>query len=316
MPSLALDSRRVALDLHQVLAQLDPARWRSELEGPVRAQLRDIERALSALVERSWPEGQLDTLHARLAELRDVLYRNLPDDGGLEAWVEFRGRCQPAYEAVAAALRDAGTHVPSLRPTNYTRNAYHVANALGLILLVQVALVTPTLRIGVALLGAGAAWSMELGRRFDPRINALLMRAFARVAHPHEAHRINSATWFTTALLVLAVAFSLPSGLAALAVLGVGDPTAAIVGRRFGRVKLVNGRTLEGTTAFVVAGTAAAALVLAAFHPAPAGELLARAFVAALAGGLAELATRRIDDNLAIPVAAAAAGDLLLWLGG
>jgi dolichol kinase len=35
----------------------------------------------------------------------------------------------------------------------------------------------------------------------------------------------------------------------------------------------------------------------------------------AFCGGLAELWTRRIDDNFAIPIAGAVGGQLMLWAG-
>ena len=35
----------------------------------------------------------------------------------------------PAYERLAASLRHPGHSRPSLRPTNYARNIYHVSNA-------------------------------------------------------------------------------------------------------------------------------------------------------------------------------------------
>jgi dolichol kinase len=88
-----------------------------------------------------------------------------------------------------------------------------------------------------------------------------------------------------------------------LAVLGLGDPAAAIVGRTFGRHRLADGRSLEGTAAFVVAGSAAAWLVLTSWHPEV--PVAATALAAAGGGAAGELVARRIDDNLVIPIAAA-----------
>ena len=68
-------------------------------------------------------------------------------------------------------------------------------------------------------------------------------------------------------MVVLAVTGDLMLITIALAVLAVGDPMAALVGRRFGTIKLVNGRSLQGTLAFVAVATAAAALALSAYFP-------------------------------------------------
>ena len=311
----ALPSRQLAIEVHGLLADLDPARWRDDLEASARERLADIHATLTSLVPTA-PSA----LWSPLEELRTVLMHYAPQEGvddARRAWMEFRAACQPAYEAFAQALRAEGArHVPSLRPTNYVRNLYHVANSATIVAAVQVVLTTQARMVAVAAAGFTAAWSMELSRRRWPAINTALMRLFGQVAHPHETHRINSATWYTTALLILALGFSPEVGVAALAVLGLGDPAAALVGRRFGRIGLVGGRTLEGSLAFVAFGGLGALLALALCYPAPLAVMATRALVAAIAGAGAELLCRRIDDNLAIPVAAAIAGGLLQGVGG
>lgn len=311
--AVAVDSGSLALQLHALLRDLDPARYRREVEALAYERLADIQRGLDELLSATWPQGHHAALQTRLGELAEILRAWAPtavsarlDTDPRVQWMEFRLQVQPAYEALASSLRDSSVHVPSLRPTNYTRNAFHVANAVGVILLVELLLAPTNTMLPVALGGAVWAWSMELGRRRSPRINAALMTVFRRVAHPHEAHRINSATWYTTALLVLALLFPIEAGVAGLAVLGLGDPLAAAVGRRIGRVRLLNGRTLEGSIAFVLGGAAAAWLALQVWHPAEAPVQLGIVFTAAVFGAVAEVLTRRVDDNLAIPIAAAA----------
>ena len=98
-------------------------------------------------------------------------------------------------------------------------------------------------------------------------------------------------------------------------VLGFADPAAAIIGRRLGRVKLVNGRTLEGTSAFVIGGAVSTFAILASLgsslNPAlSTGNWAAISFCGALVGGIAELFSRRIDDNMSVPWA----GALGAWL--
>lgn len=315
-----LDSRQLALDLYGLLRDLDPIRWRDELEASVRERLNAIAQGLSALLEAGWELAPQVRDH--LTEIRDILVRYAPgeqisSEEARRCWMELRARCQPAYEALAQALRaDGASYVPSLRTTNHARSLYHVANAAAVILLVELVLKTPEARIGTAIVAAGLGWGMELSRRISPSVNTLLMRLFGRVAHPHEANHVNSATWYVTAVLLLSVTVSVEVGVAALAVLGLGDPIAALIGRRWGRTSLLNGRTLEGSAAFVVAGGLAAFAVLSVAHPAPPATMALRAGVAAVAGATAELLARRIDDNLAIPLAAAAAGALLRALGG
>lgn len=320
MTRTLLDTRRVALDLHALLRDIDPARWRDDRELGVRARLEVLVAELDALVAAPWPDSLSrrgpSAVQMRLEELHRLLREAVPASDApfatrREAWLILGVRLQPAYEAFAAALRQGSVPVPSLRPTNYVRNAFHLACGLGVLWLVEDVLTTPAQRVCAAAAGAAWAWSMEIGRRASPRINHILMRIFGPVAHPHEAHRVNSATWYACALLVLAIAFDPAVAVAAIAVLAVGDPAAAIVGRRWGRHKLVHGRSLEGTVAFTLTGAWAAWIVLRTWHPEvpQAGSV---AFGASVAGAIAELVSRRVDDNLAIPLAAAA-GAAVTW---
>jgi dolichol kinase len=195
-------------------------------------------------------------------------------------------------------------HDPASRPANRARSLLHVASALVALLVI--------LRVDTAWLPyiAGAmfawAWSMEIGRRYSAAVNRFLMGVFGPVAHAHEARGINSATWYSTALFGLALAATPVECALAVIVLGFGDPAAGLIGRRFGRIRLAAGRSLEGTSAFVVVGTLAALGMLRAAFPTIAPlEAWALAFGSALAGAIGELLTRRLDDNLVIPIAAA-----------
>jgi dolichol kinase len=296
MSAVARASRVAAMDLGALLRELEEGAGASAA-----GRLRAVRASFARLVERTFPEGE-ELLRERLAAV-SALLRVTPETEA--AWVEFRERCRPALEALMTELAAAGAQT---RPRNLVRNAYHVANAVGVVLLVEVVLPDSLrVRVAVAAAGAAAAWGMELARRWSPRMNGWLMTLFAPVAHAHEANRINSATWYTTAVLVLAVAARVETGAAALMVLGLGDPAAALVGRRFGRTRLANGRSLEGSLAFAGAGFVGALWALSVFHPGPPDVLVARAAVAAVAGAIAELFVRGVDDNLAVPVVASVA---------
>lgn len=292
-------SQAIALDLHQLLVDIDPARI---ADAPNTAdRLSSLLDRVEDLLEQTWPDGHLRSLQRQLGSIAELVDK-APSQWERLDWEEFRKECQPAYEQLARTLKQFEIHVPSLRPTNYARNVYHVINGVVIIAMVEWVL-TPTTMIGLAATITAAAWTMETSRRFHPGINRTLMRVFSSVAHPHEAFRVNSATWFASALLVVACLYDKPECIAAVAVLGVGDPAAAIIGRRFGTIPLLNGRSLQGTLAFVVSASVAAAAVLSVFHPEV--NVGSMALGAAIFGALAELVSRRLDDNLTIPLAAA-----------
>jgi dolichol kinase len=99
--------------------------------------------------------------------------------------------------------------------------------------------------------------------------------------------------------------------------LAFADPMAAIIGRRFGRIRLVNGRSLEGSLTFIVTGFVAAITVLAIYYPEVSwGAKAALALGGAIPSAVAELVSRRIDDNLSIPLSAGAGAlAMVYWLG-
>lgn len=202
-------------------------------------------------------------------------------------------------------FQEGASATPLSRPENLARSAFHVSAGLVSLTLIRL---LPSRGWLIAAAGAFAlfAWTAETIRRRSPSANAKLMRFFGPVAHPHERHHTNSSTWYVTALTLLATLAPLPAAELAVLVLGFADPAAGAVGRRFGRTKIAEGRTLEGSVAFVVVG-GAVSLVWLSITGVPLVRALVLGVVAGIAGALAEIASsKRFDDNFTIPVAVAA----------
>lgn len=312
--SLCIESSNLALELHDVLQALDPARWSSGAETTIRQRLTALRERLQAVLaahERGELEGSLARLYEALVALSrqlDELMRSFsrPSTWRQKAWVRAMHRkLQPTYGALAACLERLSTPVPALRPTNYSRSLFHVAISLSCLSLVQFTFSMPTLAL-IALGFAATAWTLEILRAHYPRVNRYCMAALGRIAHPHEHHKVNSATWYTTALAVLATFFSPMAASVALVVLGIGDPAASTVGRRWGKHRIAGGRSWEGSLAFVAAGALAGWLVVTVFYPAlGAGSAALVALGAGLFGAAGELLSGKLDDNFTIPAAAA-----------
>lgn len=319
--AIAIDSRALAIELHRILKDLDPARWRDEFEAAVRARIATLEARMSGLAENAAEMAHDSDLAHRLRELVALLRDSVPevDPSGTATrahWMEYRDQLHHAYEGLSKSLDAWSVHVPSLRPTNYSRNIFHVTSALTALLFIEVS-GSPHVLVTIAASFAFFAWSLETSRRFSARANVFLMWVFRKVAHPHERFRVNSATWYATALLLLALTVPTLVAAVAVVVLGIADPSAAIVGRRWGRTRLINGRSLEGTAAFLVTGFALATAVLLGLHPElPWTAALIVAGSATLLGAIAELLSRRVDDNFSIPVASGAGGMLAMQLLG
>ncbi len=306
----------LASELFALLHDTDPARFTDAVNERVRERWSRIRASVEELSgETAVPHPITESV----ATLRELMQDTAePSSGSVSYWLSLRPHLMAIYERLAGELRRRSVRAPTLRPTNWPRIAFHVSSALGALLLLEVFL---TKNGTLWATGAFAAycWVMETGRAVSKRWNDRLMRVrfFQLIIHPHEHHHVNSATWYGTALVILAIVSPPFASGAALAVLGLGDPAAGLVGRRWGRRPLVGGRTVEGTLAFAVFGSLAAFAVLSLWHGAAAWPLLLGISVAAgVAGAIAEAVSVRVDDNLSVPLAAALAATLAAFALG
>lgn len=307
--TLAL-SQALAFELHGLFRALD--RRTPEL---VRQKLDSASRRIDELLAAEWtlvPDSVTESIE-RLAELLRTWSPDVHDD--TSTWADLKAQLRERYASLSTALRRERVKVPELRPTNWARSGFHIGAAAVCLVLV-VALTSEQLPWAAGAFAAWA-WTMEGMRRVSRRANAAMMAFFRPIAHEQERDRVNSATWYMTSLVLLALTGSPLLCVTGVAVLGLADPMAGLVGRRFGRVRLMNGRSLEGTLTFVVVGTLAARCAMLLVETSlGGGALWLTAFAAGLAGGIVELASRRIDDNLSIPMAAAGTAALVLSLLG
>lgn len=305
-------SQALALELHGLFRALDRRIQTPEL---VRQKLEAASRRIDELLAAEWTLVP-DAVTESIEHVAELLRAWAPDDPhDTSAWAELKAQLRERYAGLSTALRRERVKVPELRPTNYARSGFHVGAALVCLLLVV--FLTPQQLPWAAGAFAACAWGMEGLRRVSTRANAAMMAFFRPIAHEQERDRVNSATWYMTSLVLLALTGSPLLCATGVAVLGLGDPLAGLVGRRFGRVRLMNGRSLEGSLTFVVVGTLAArsamTLVDVSLEP---STLWLTALAAGVAGALVELVSRRVDDNLSIPVASASTAALVLWLLG
>lgn len=142
----------------------------------------------------------------------------------------------------------------------------------------------------------GAALSVELARR----VSTGAARAFDRLSgllKRGEVTRLTGATHLSVGFTVTAVILPGAPTLAGILFAGVADPVAAVVGRRFGRVRYPGGKSVVGSLAFLVA---ALVLGLAVGLGTGAAVLVAGVLT------VVEAFTLPIDDNLYLPLAGAA----------
>lgn len=310
--TLGLEGQRIADELSALLEAVDQAQ--TAQQAALRLRATELADELRAAL-RAEVEPRAAALREALSAALETLERATPSEAGESAWARFNEQVRPAHEALTAALERMTAAARPPRPMNRTRMAMHVALGVGSTLL-TVMLPSKQWLVGLPLVVAVFAWTSEFLRVRSPAVNARLMRFFGPVAHAHEWTRVNSSTWFTTGLLLIAAAFPREACTVAVMTLAVGDPAASLVGRRYGRTRLKNGRSVEGTAAFALIAAVAGTLTLKAAYPMGWAQAALLGVVAGVTGALTELSSERLDDNFSIPVTAAAVVTAVLMAQG
>ncbi len=205
-----------------------------------------------------------------------------------------------AFSEADTTDREQPTAAAVHRPANLARTVFHVGSGAVALTFLRV-MPSRAWLVGAAAAFAVFAWTCEILRRRSAAVNERLMRFFGPIAHAHEWREVNSATWYATALLLMALVVPLQAAEIGVVVLAMADPMAGFVGRRFGRRRLASGRSFEGAAAFAVTGALAAFAWMSAAGTYEASRL-GLAAVAGVVGALVELFVSRVDDNLAIPL--------------
>ncbi|MDY0059187.1 MAG: SEC59/DGK1/VTE5 family protein [Myxococcota bacterium] len=251
---------------------------------------------------RAWV-AELDGLTPREPQLQ-TLWERLSKN--YEALRDYTGRLRTTSEEA--------TSLGAIKPRNYARNLFHVGMGLGGVLAYHFLLSRTQALVVLAIL-LGSFVLTDVLRRFSRRFNeALVAGIFGKISRPEEAHKVPAATWFCAALLLGVAVLPQPAVELGVLILGLADPAASLIGKRFGRRKLYLQKSFAGTLGFFAVALALALPFFLVLAPTPATvplRLLAGATVA-LTGTLAELFSGRIDDNFSISLLAG--GVAALWL--
>ncbi len=137
-------------------------------------------------------------------------------------------------------------------------------------------------------------------------LNALFMRSMAPLLKEDEAGHITGATYMLIAALIVFVLYGKEVGIPVMFFLSLGDPAAAMMGRRMPGPRIL-GKSPGGTAALIGVGAIAVAVLLAADGIDHHWAL----WVGVAVAGVVELVSIPPDDNLAIPLLAGTAMFLL-----
>ena len=154
----------------------------------------------------------------------------------------------------------------------------------------------------VVFLAAGSI-IVEIARRRWAPLNRFVVNLVRPLMKDHEAGSVLASTWMLAAMAIVIGTMPKPVSTLALFYLAVGDPFAALIGQRWGSIRIVAGKTLEGAVGFLAASLAVGALVVATKVDTAYGVMALGAAVAVLA----ELWPHGVEDNVKIPIVAGVA---------
>lgn len=184
--------------------------------------------------------------------------------------------------------------VESTRGAQPWRKVFHGLNGVLVAAVLAFGLVPTDTAVTILVAVLGGLVVLDLIRLGNREANLLFFRVFGPLASPREAKGMASSTWYALGILTALTLFPTPEAISGILVLGLADPTAGYVGRRWGGRPFLGGTTV-GTLVFVTV----ALLVLAMRHPWPA------ALAAALFAALAERLSWPLDDNFTVPLVCA-----------
>jgi dolichol kinase len=94
--------------------------------------------------------------------------------------------------------------------------------------------------------------ALEWGRQRWPALERLIEWVFGPAMREGEEAKPTTGIWAMIGILITLLAFSREVAIPAILYAQVGDPAAEIVGRRWGRHRMPNGKSLEGSLGFFV----------------------------------------------------------------
>lgn len=156
---------------------------------------------------------------------------------------------------------------------------------------------------------------LDLASKKNKHLKWLRDKLFGKMLRPHERENkftFNGATWVFIAASLTFIIFPKVIAVTAFSILIISDVAAALIGRKYGRIKIFETKSVEGTMAFIVSAGIVVSLYALLFG-APLSFYYV-GFVAAFVGGIVEAASKKlkIDDNLTIPMSIGT----VMWLGG
>jgi len=201
-------------------------------------------------------------------------------------------------------VEEAGIVTGSSGHVNYRRKLWHFTS--GAAVVAALAIFEPSRKWAILILSASLALMIviDLARFFSRRGKKLFWKHLGFLTSEKEKKGPTTSLYYAASLLLCVLIFPSIAAIGGVVSLAAGDPAAAIIGRRFGRMR-IGGKSIEGA----MANAAVTFVIIYIFARLLGGSpALVIAAAGAVAGAVAEmLDIPFLDDNITVPLAAGGA---------
>ena len=184
------------------------------------------------------------------------------------------------------------------RHVNYHRKLWHFAS--GAVVVVALVIFAPSKTWALVILVAGLALmiAIDIVRYFSRRGKRLFWHHLGFLTSEKEKRGPTTSLYYAASLLLCVLIFPVYAAVGGVISLAAGDPVAAIIGRRYGKLR-IGCKSIEGGLANAALAFCLIFIFVRSFHVAAAG---------ALAGAIVEMfEIPWLDDNITVPLAAGGA---------
>lgn len=317
LPELMLEIRHLATTL--ATPNLKDKKWRLAIATKQRELAKHVAILRKQVLAQCEELGsQLDTrYHALSSTLETVshhLQQGVVDLAGKTSSASLKRNIQHLGQRISHDYEDLVAHVKALRiwkkqetakmrairVPRPMRSLLHVVTGIFIVFAYHFIF---TREQGLVILGsvAVAFTGLEISRRFSKRLNDFMIdKIFGLISRPRERYQVNSATYYLVTMFFIVLIAPMHAVCLALLVLAFGDPIASIIGSRWGKVRLYNDKSLEGSLGFFFSALLISFIYIAIATTLSPLSAIALAFSLAIVGTLTELFSNRLDDNMTI----------------
>jgi dolichol kinase len=153
---------------------------------------------------------------------------------------------------------------------------------------------------------------LECLRLKNKKVQGYFLTYFSSLLRTHEKKRITGTGYYLLSSLLSISLFKKELAITCLSFLILGDMFAAIIGTRYGRTKLIEEKSLEGSLACFIVCMVIGLFVTWLF---PTHLNLPIIVIGAFTATIVELLPLGFDDNLTIPLISGLVMEILIYLG-